>query len=77
MIVPKFNHDPARSQQKISFNIQTLADKFHRVQPKRISKSRCNILETANIFTCSITDVLGEKYKQIISLAFLVIAALL
>ena len=58
LIVPKFNHDPARSQQKISFNIPTLADKFHGVQPRRISKSLCNILETENIFTCSTT---GEK----------------
>ena len=55
LIVPKLNHDPARSEQKISFNIPTLADKFHGVQPRRISKSLCNILETENIITCSTT----------------------
>ena len=39
LIVLKFNHDSGRSQQKISFNIQTLTDKFHGVQHRRIRNS--------------------------------------
>ena len=51
LIVLKFNHDSGRSQQKISFNIQTLTDKFHGVQQGGIQNSRCYILDTAYIFS--------------------------
>ena len=51
LIVLKFNHDSGRSQQKISFNIETLTDKFHAVQQGRIQNSRCYILDTADIFS--------------------------